>query len=307
MRRDFGVREAAQILGLSERQIRSYVQDGFLDTARGPRGEHRFGFQELVLLRTARELLAADVTPRKVRRALLALRARLPAGVPLSGVHIALEGEELVVRDGNGPWVAESGQRLFDFSTDEILAQVAPLETRLSLEVDMILDLEDLPDNLSVLPVVPGPPDGPRGALDPEDRAAEMRCADWMEVADAFRDDERLTQARDALRRALECDPFEPEARRELVRLLEQDGRLDMAEVQSRLLRRLHPRDAEAALDHGRLLVQMGELEPALEAFQHARATAPRLREAWVGAADVLERLGRTGEARALREDRPTD
>ncbi|MEL6188602.1 MAG: MerR family transcriptional regulator, partial [Myxococcota bacterium] len=119
MRRDFGVREAAQILGLSERQIRSYVQDGFLDTARGPRGEHRFGFQELVLLRTARELLAADVTPRKVRRALLALRARLPAGVPLSGVHIALEGEELVVRDGNGPWVAESGQRLFDFSTDE--------------------------------------------------------------------------------------------------------------------------------------------------------------------------------------------
>lgn len=307
MRRDFGIREAAQILGLSERQIRGYVQDGFLDTERGPRGEHRFGFQELVLLRTARELLAADVPPRRIRRALLGLRARLPAEVPLSGVNIALEGDELVVRDGDGPWVAESGQRLFDFSTNEILAQVAPLESGLGLDVDMALDLDDFPGNLSVLPLPPGAPAGAHGPLDPEDRAAEMRCSDWMEVADAFRDDERLTQARDALRRALECDPFEPEARRELVRLLEQEGRLDMAEVHCRMLRTLHPKDAESALDHGRLLAHVGELERALEAFETARALEPQIREAWVGAANVLERLGRESEARALRDERPAD
>lgn len=288
---DYGVREAAQILGLPERTIRRYVQDGLLDTRRGPRNEYRFGFQELVLLRTAKALLTADVSPRRIQRALAALRRDLPEGQPLSGVHLGLEGEDLVVRDGLGAWLADSGQRLLDFSSRNA-APVAPLEPA-PLEMALDVDLDELATDFGTSPTT---------AIDPEDQAAEMHCADWLELADAFDDDRRPIQARDALRRALECDPFDAEARRRLGRLLEQDGRLELAEAQYRLTRRLHPRDPEVALDHGRLLAQMGELERALEAFEVARVEEPELEPGYLGAADIFDRLGRHADADRLRE-----
>ena len=44
------------MLGLSAAQIRSFATKGFLQPERGPRGELRFGFHDLVILRTAGEL-----------------------------------------------------------------------------------------------------------------------------------------------------------------------------------------------------------------------------------------------------------
>ena len=56
------------MLGLSASQIRGYTARGFLSPERGSRGELRFGFQDLVILRTAAELTAAKVPQRKIRR-----------------------------------------------------------------------------------------------------------------------------------------------------------------------------------------------------------------------------------------------
>src|SRR6267154_1299541 len=55
----YGSREVSRMLGLSVGQLRSYVRAGFLKPARGPRGELRFNFQDLVLLRTAQGLVGA--------------------------------------------------------------------------------------------------------------------------------------------------------------------------------------------------------------------------------------------------------
>ena len=78
--------------------VRSYARAGFLEPDRGSRGEYRFSFQDLVLLRTAKGLMAARIAPRKVRRALVKLKRQLPTGRPLSGVQIIAEGERIVVR-----------------------------------------------------------------------------------------------------------------------------------------------------------------------------------------------------------------
>src|SRR5690242_10020978 len=118
--------EVAKMLGLSVGQVRSYVRSGFLTARRGPRGELRFSFQDLVLLRTARGLLAAEMPARRVKRALRKLKEQLPEGKELAGVHITADGDQIVVRDGGSMWQPESGQVLFDFGVAQLAEKVAP-------------------------------------------------------------------------------------------------------------------------------------------------------------------------------------
>jgi tetratricopeptide (TPR) repeat protein len=126
----YGAREVAKMLGLSVSQVRAYVRAGFLEPMRGPRGELRFSFQDLVLLRTAKGLVSARIAPRRVRSALRKLKEQLPEGRPLRGVHIRAEGDRIVVGHGGARWSPESGQTLFDFGAEELARKVAPLQLR---------------------------------------------------------------------------------------------------------------------------------------------------------------------------------
>src|SRR2546425_6871166 len=135
----YSVREVSAMLGLSPAQIRSYMN--FLQPQRGPRGELRFGFHDLVILRTAGELSAARIPQRKVRRVLQRLREQLPEGRSLTGVRIAADGERVVVRDGEAMWNPESGQALFDFDISELEARAATLAPR-EIRSDAELDAE---------------------------------------------------------------------------------------------------------------------------------------------------------------------
>src|SRR5436305_4986905 len=126
----YGAREVARMLGLSVSQVRAFVRAGFLDPTRGARGELRFSFQDLVLLRTAQGLVSARIAPRRVRSALRKLKEQLPEGRPLRGVHIRAEGDRIVVGDDRGSWSPESGQVLFDFETKELAREGAPSKNR---------------------------------------------------------------------------------------------------------------------------------------------------------------------------------
>ena len=68
-------RDVAKVLGLTVAQVRGFARDGFLTPGRGPRGELLFSFQDLVILRTAKGLVAARIPTRRIRRALRSLRA----------------------------------------------------------------------------------------------------------------------------------------------------------------------------------------------------------------------------------------
>src|SRR2546422_2311073 len=72
--------EVARLLGLSPAQIRSYTRAAFLSPARaaGGRGELRFSFQDLVLLRAAKGLMAARIPAAKIRSSLRRLKQQLP-------------------------------------------------------------------------------------------------------------------------------------------------------------------------------------------------------------------------------------
>src|SRR5437660_7477114 len=92
--------EVARLLGLSPAQIRSYTRAGFLSPARGGRGNLRFTFQDLVLLKAAKGLFAARIPAAKIRGSLRRLKQQLPRGRALCELRITAGGHRVVVRDG---------------------------------------------------------------------------------------------------------------------------------------------------------------------------------------------------------------
>jgi tetratricopeptide (TPR) repeat protein len=104
------VRDVERVLRLSSGTTRGLIKAGFVKPTRGARREYRFSFQDLIVLRAARALIQAKVSPRRIRRSLQNLRSKLPASMSLSGLVISAVGDHVVVRDGEKRWQADSGQ-----------------------------------------------------------------------------------------------------------------------------------------------------------------------------------------------------
>ena len=60
----YTTREVAELLAMNTDQVRHYVRRKLVEPERGERGEFRFSFQDVVLLRTAKGLLDANVSTR---------------------------------------------------------------------------------------------------------------------------------------------------------------------------------------------------------------------------------------------------
>src|SRR5689334_17915262 len=118
------LRQAARILEVPEARLRALARAGFLAPQRGPLGPLSFGFQDLVLLRTTKELLESGVSMRQIRRVWASLREQLTSERPLTGITIEAEGDDVVATDGSTRWEADSGQLLLDFEPDAIATHV---------------------------------------------------------------------------------------------------------------------------------------------------------------------------------------
>lgn len=113
------------MLGLSRSTISGLISAGFVAPVRGARNEHRFSFQDLMLMRTAFALQQARIPPRRILQSLAKLKVELPAEVPLTGLRITAVGADVAVRDRSGQWEAASGQLLLDFEVAEVAGSVS--------------------------------------------------------------------------------------------------------------------------------------------------------------------------------------
>src|SRR5258708_20060587 len=114
----YGVREVERLLHLPRSTIKSLVNAGFVSPARGPRKSYLFSFRDLIVLRTAQALAAANVPPGRITKSLKQLRRHLPDAMPLSGLSIGAVGDRVVVSEGASRWQAQSGQYLLAFAGD---------------------------------------------------------------------------------------------------------------------------------------------------------------------------------------------
>src|ERR1044072_8612210 len=123
----YSVRDVGRVLRLTPSTIRGLIDGGFVKPARGARREYRFSFQDMIVLRTARALIQAKVSRRRIRRSLEDLRRHLPETMPLSGLSICAVGDRVVVRDGNSQYQVDSGQYVLglDVTVEDGVLRVA--------------------------------------------------------------------------------------------------------------------------------------------------------------------------------------
>jgi DNA-binding transcriptional MerR regulator len=126
----FGVREVEKLLRLPRRTIHGLIRAGFVSPSRGPRQAYLFSFQDLIVLRTAQALAAANVPPKRITRSLRELRRHLPDAMPLCGLSICAVADRVVVKQGTSRWQAESGQYLLAFEGDPAAGALKVLERK---------------------------------------------------------------------------------------------------------------------------------------------------------------------------------
>ncbi len=126
----YATRDVSDLIGLTPDQVRHYAHRGLLRPSRGKGGEYRFSFQDVVLLRTAKGLLDARVSARKAYKVLLKLKSELDTVKTLTSLRIYAEGSNVVVREENTLWNAETGQGHLDFSVKGLADNVAALAER---------------------------------------------------------------------------------------------------------------------------------------------------------------------------------
>ncbi|HEX8255858.1 MAG TPA: tetratricopeptide repeat protein [Thermoanaerobaculia bacterium] len=255
----YSLREVSAMLGLSPAQIRTYATEGFLDPEKGDKGELRFGFHDLIILRTAGELIAARIPQRKVRRVLERLRAQLPEGRSLTAVRISADGERVVVRDGEAVWNPESGQSLFDFSVAELAQKSAPLLMR--------------------------------NAKNARENPGHVDADEWYDLACEL-EMSSLEEAKDAYERALLADPKHADAHVNLGRLLHEGGAPVAAEQHYRAALEADPEHDTAAFNLGVALEDLGRPDDAITAYSIALALDPENADAHYNLAGLYERKG---------------
>ncbi len=269
----YSTAQVATLLRLTPGRVRAFVRAGFLEPQR--RGNaYRYTFQDLVLLRTAKELTEAGIGPTRVGRALARLREQLPRGRSLSAVRITAEAGQVVARHGGEVWEPRTGQR--------------PLPYR---------ELEDF-DGFEVAELAErAAPLGRRAVAEAEERQ-DLDAEDWFELGFEL-EATAVDEARTAYARALELDPTHADAHLNLGRLLHEsggeeggEGALAAAEEHYRQAAVHRPGDATAWFNLGVVLQDMERLDDALAAYERALDADPALADAHFNLAGLHSRLG---------------
>ncbi len=254
----YGVRDVEKLLGLPRSTIRALIAAGFVSPARGRGKAWLFSFQDLIVLRTAQALVAANVPRRRITRSVEQLRRHLPDTIPLSGLSISAVGDRVVVREGGSRWQVESGQYLLAFDGD--------------------------------------PVDGSLSVIERKPASPAANAEDWFAMGVAL-EHEDAEAAIKAYEKAVSTDPSSLDARINLGRLLHETGHLARAEQTYREAMKACGSDPLLLYNLGVLLDDMDRSLEAMETYRAALRGDPTLADCHYNLALLCEKLEKPREA----------
>jgi tetratricopeptide (TPR) repeat protein len=254
----YGVREVEKLLSLPRSTIRALIDAGFVSPARGPRRAWLFSFQDLIVLRTAQALAAANIPRKRITRSVKELRRHLPASMPLSGLSICAVADRVVVKEGSHRWQAESGQYLLAFEGD--------------------------------------PENGTLSVIEREPARAATSALEWFEKGLDL-EGEDPAAALKAYEQAIAADASLLDAHVNRGRLLHEAGQYPLAERVYRSGIEACGADPMLLYNLGVLLDDMDRKSEAMEAYEAALRAQPDLADCHYNLALLCEELGRPKDA----------
>lgn len=262
----YGVKDVEKLLRLPRSTIRALIAAGFVAPERGPRNSWRFSFQDLIVLRTAQALATAKVSARAITRSLKELRRQLPETMPLSGLSIGADGNQVVIRDGAGRRQVESGQYLLGFEGDPGAGKLRVFEA-------------------------------PSRAWPAPTQEPHQSGEDWYERGVELEHDGDREGAIKAYERAVAEHPQGVDAHINLGRLLHEAQRLAQAEQAYRTGLRLCGDDPVLLFNLGVLLEDRGRDADALKAYDAALAADAGLADCHYNLSLLYQKLHKPREA----------
>jgi tetratricopeptide (TPR) repeat protein len=258
----YSAADVQRMLGIARNVIAAFIEAGFVTPTLGKRREQRFSFQDLVVMKAARELSGSGIGAKRIAASLKLLREQLPARLPLGGLRISAAGskarQRVVVRQGGAQWQPDSGQYLLDF-------EVAPRARSVSFI------------------------SAPRKQTSASAEDWFARGCEWEE-RDAH-------AAAAAYQQAIELDAAFTNAYINLGRLQHAQKKLAAAERTYRAALEHAEPDALLLFNLGALLEDQNRAEDAVLAYRNALRLEPEMADAHYNLALLYEREGLAREA----------
>jgi tetratricopeptide (TPR) repeat protein len=254
---EYGVRDVEKLLRLPRATIRALIDAGFVSPERGPRNAWRFSFQDLIVLRTAQALVAANVPRKRINRSMKELRRHLPGKMPLSGLSICAVADRVAVREGSRRWQADSGQYLLAFEGDPASGSLSVIE---------------------------------------REAEASVGGQDWYERGVALEEVD-ATAAVEAYRNAIAAEPGLADAHVNLGWLLHEAGRLADAERTYRAGIEACADEPLLFFNLGVLLVELNRKSEAMQVYEESVRRHPDYADCHYNLALLCEELKKPREA----------
>ena len=268
----YSIRDVARILAVQESRLRYWTQVGFVGPTVRKGGRFYYTFTDLVAVKSAKDLLAADIPLQKARKAVEALRKALPNDThPTSRLRVCSDGDSIVALADDVAFHPVSGQVVMAFTLPSFGQHIAE-----------VLAMPRVDPSAPLIEIVDSPTEANGGttayrhfieACAAEDRGeSELAEHLFRQAIDlepnmaaaltnlgnlVYRQGE-VDEARRLYERALDHDPNQPEARYNLANLLEDIGEIELAITELRKVCAAAPDFADAHYNLGLMLAQLG-------------------------------------------------
>ncbi|MBD3676154.1 MAG: tetratricopeptide repeat protein [Planctomycetaceae bacterium] len=264
-----------QLLDIPAHTIRAWERAGLIRPVRKIYRLPYFDFEEVTTARRLTEMLKAGVSRQEIEKSLQSLSKHLD-GIdrPLQQLDILERDSHLFYRDHVGLLEPRTGQRVFDFETQE--AEESADHSQENQDEDHDILAFEMPEHL------------PERLWSPED---------WFDEGCQQMDEGDLAAAVEAFRMSLIEDYDSPVTHFHLAEALYRQDKVDAALERYHMVVELDHNYIEAWTQIGCLHAEMHEYEEALDAFDLVIRIHPDCPEALWFRGDTLRELGQIEEA----------
>jgi tetratricopeptide (TPR) repeat protein len=267
----YSIRDVSRILAVQEARLRYWMQTGFVGPTVRKGGRFYYTFTDLVAVKSAKDLLAADVTLQAARKAVTSLKKALPGDThPASKLRVCSDGQTIVALADDVAFEPVGGQVVMAFSLATFGEHVTEVLAMPRVDPSAPVAVEDSPTEANggttaYRHFVEACAAMDRGELQTAEHLFRQAVDLEPNMAAALTNLGNLVyrqgehdEARRLYERALDHDPLQAEARYNLANALADAGETELAIAELRRVCSACPEFADAHYNLGLMLASVG-------------------------------------------------